>query len=62
MRDALIERPFKEDMSFILNVTLRHYLTETYPLQVVEITKLRKREQLGLLKKARSIRALLFAS
>lgn len=62
MQETLTARSFEDDMRFLLSLTLRHYLREVYPLQVVETPKLKKKERLTLLKKARSIHALLFTS
>jgi hypothetical protein len=62
MQDAMTTCPFMDEMTFMLALTLRHYLMEIYPLQVVESPKMKKKERLALLKKARTIGALLFVS
>ena len=60
MQECLSKPDTDRDMQLILAVTLRHYLKEIFPLEVVKNSLLRKKERLGLLKKIRSVHQTLF--
>ena len=55
-----LHREDHPEMATLLGITLRHYLKEVLPLEVVRNGSLRKKERLGLLKKVRAVYKTLF--
>jgi hypothetical protein len=55
MQETLTSTPAKDHMTFILGITLKHYLKTVYPLNVIRAAKMKKRNRITLLKKARMI-------
>ena len=53
MQNSIDNQKEAPEMTFILSVTLRHYLQEVYSLSLYQGGKLKKKMRLTLLKKAR---------
>jgi len=60
IQDVLTNRPSANSMTYIMGVTLRHYLQYVYPITIAQGIRLKKKARLALLRKARTISKLLF--
>jgi len=61
MKDTLSAQGPSKAMVHMLGMTLKYYLQNVYPLTVCQGIKLKKKDKLSLLKKVRTVLAMLFS-